>query len=176
MLPAISKKTINVTNGHISKGIRTNKDTVKIVNNIRTSRSIDKRNDSLGKSKSTNETIFYQNNYSPRISSPIKSLHNNRILVQSPTNSKRETLKNNSEMKVNSSTKDKVYYYIIVPGNNSTLVKNCMSHRTNWRECASPTTSLFHFKWQQSSVGVDFNNFNRVNSIKQVRITIKEVF
>jgi hypothetical protein len=176
MLPTISQKTINVTNGHISKGIRSNKDTVKFVNNIRTSRSIDKRSDSLGKSKTTNDTIFYQNNYSPRNSSPIKLQHHNRILLQSPTNSKREIHKNNSELKVNTSIKDKHYYYIIVPGNNSNLVKNCMTHRTNWRECPSSATSLFHFKWQQSSIGVDFNNFNRVNSIKQVRIFIIAVF
>lgn len=125
------------------------------------------------KSNTSNNTILNQNNYSPRNSSPIKSQFHNRKTQQSPIYSKRAINKNDPEIITSSSTKDKVYNYIIVPGNNSTLIKNCMSHRINWRECPSSATSLFHFKWQQSSIGVDFNNFNRVNSIKQVKETLK---
>lgn len=168
MLPAISQKIINVTNGHISRGMKINKDSVKLTKDTRTSRSIEKRSDSQIKNKTSNETIFYQNNYSPRVASPLKSQHHNRILLQSPSNSKRDINKNSSEMKMNLSIKEKNYFYMIVPGNNSSLIKNCMAHRINWRECPTSATSLFHFKWQQSSIGVDFNNFNRVNSIKQV--------
>ena len=34
--------------------------------------------------------------------------------------------------------------YIIIPGNASYLVKNCMSHRINWKETFSTSSSLFN--------------------------------
>ena len=41
--------------------------------------------------------------------------------------------------------------YCIVPGNASYLVKHCMSHRINWKETFSSSSSLFNFKWRQIS-------------------------
>ena len=58
--------------------------------------------------------------------------------------------------------------YVIVPGNASYLVKNCMSHRINWKETFSLSSSLFNFKWQQISYGIDFCNLSRVSYLRQM--------
>ena len=58
-------------------------------------------------------------------------------------------------------------FYSILPGNASYLVKNCMCHRTNWREPFSKVTTLFHFKWQEISYGIDYNNLSKVG-FKQI--------
>jgi len=44
-----------------------------------------------------------------------------------------------------------------------------MQHRIIWKEANNPITSLFNFKWQQMSFGIDFAGLNRVPSIKQVK-------
>jgi hypothetical protein len=59
-------------------------------------------------------------------------------------------------------------YYLILPGNASYLVKNCMCHRTNWREVFSNATTLFNFRWQQLSSGIDYNVLGKFGAIKQV--------
>ena len=58
-------------------------------------------------------------------------------------------------------------FYSILPGNASYLVKNCMCHRTNWKEPFSKVTTLFHFKWQEISYGIDYNNLSKVG-FKQI--------
>ena len=58
--------------------------------------------------------------------------------------------------------------YVIVPGNASYLVKNCMCHRINWKETFSLSSSLFNFKWQQISYGIDFCNLSRVSYLRQM--------
>ena len=60
--------------------------------------------------------------------------------------------------------------YVIIPGNNSTLVKNCFSHRSAWRESQNNSTLLFNLKWQQNIVGIDFGSMNKIPSIKKVNI------
>ena len=62
----------------------------------------------------------------------------------------------------------KTYYYLIIPGNASYLVKNCMQHRINWKEPFNPVTTLFNFKWQQTSIGIDYNNLDCDSSSKQL--------
>ena len=59
-------------------------------------------------------------------------------------------------------------YYLILPGNASYLVKNCMCHRTNWREAFTYATNLFNFKWQQLSSGVNYVSLGKFGAIKQV--------
>ena len=60
------------------------------------------------------------------------------------------------------------YIYLILPGNASYLVKNCMQHRTNWKEPFSSVTSLYNFKWQQISLGIDYNSLNEILNTKQI--------
>ena len=62
----------------------------------------------------------------------------------------------------------KTYIYLILPGNASYLVKNCMKHRINWREPFSSVTSLFNFKWQQLSYGIDYNSLGAIRNTKQI--------
>ena len=62
----------------------------------------------------------------------------------------------------------RAHIYIILPGNASYLVKNCMQHRINWKEPFSVACSLFNFKWQQISYGLDFNNLSKFSSFKQM--------
>ena len=59
-------------------------------------------------------------------------------------------------------------YYAIGPGNASYLVKNCMPHRTNWKESYSYVTNIFNFKWLQVSHGIDFFNLSKSGSVKQI--------
>ncbi len=59
-------------------------------------------------------------------------------------------------------------YYSILPGNASYLVKNCMCHRTNWREAFSYATNLYNFRWQQLSYGIDYVGLGKYGAIKQV--------
>ena len=49
------------------------------------------------------------------------------------------------------------HFYLIFPGNASYLIKNCMCHRTNWKEAFSNVTSIFNFKWQELSSGIDYS-------------------
>ena len=50
------------------------------------------------------------------------------------------------------------HFYLILPGNASYLIKNCMCHRTNWKEPFSNVTSIINFKWQQLSYGIEYNS------------------
>ena len=61
-----------------------------------------------------------------------------------------------------------VLYYAIVPGNASYLIKNCMFHRTNWKESYSYVTNLFNFKWVQSSQGINYLSLGKFASFKQI--------
>ena len=62
----------------------------------------------------------------------------------------------------------KKLYYAIGPGNASYLVKNCMIHRTNWKESFSYVTNLFNFKWLQLSQGIDYTNLSKYGTIRQI--------
>ncbi len=53
------------------------------------------------------------------------------------------------------------HFYLIYPGNASYLVKNCMEHRINWQEPFSKVTSMYNFRWQQLSCGIDYNSLGR---------------
>ena len=61
-----------------------------------------------------------------------------------------------------------ILYYAIGPGNASYLVKNCMHHRTNWKESYSYVSNLFNFKWQPISLGIDFLRLGKYASVKQI--------
>ena len=60
------------------------------------------------------------------------------------------------------------HFYLIFPGNASYLIKNCMCHRTNWKEAFSTVTSIFNFKWQQLSYGIDYSTLGKLCSEKQL--------
>ena len=62
----------------------------------------------------------------------------------------------------------KFFYYVLKPGNGATLVKNSLKHRVNWKEAQMNVTSLFNFKWQSSTMCIDFNRLSSVESIPQM--------
>ena len=61
-----------------------------------------------------------------------------------------------------------IHFYLILPGNASYLVKNCMCHRTSWKEPFSKVSSLYNFKWQEISYGIEYNSLSRYNTNKQI--------
>ena len=63
---------------------------------------------------------------------------------------------------------EKIYTYVINPGNASYLIKNSMNHRINWRESSMSVTSLFNFKWQQNTKFIDYDHLSQIESIPQI--------
>jgi tubulin--tyrosine ligase len=54
-----------------------------------------------------------------------------------------------------------------MPGNNSDLIRKCMTNRGNWKEI--PSSSLnFNMKWQQTNVGIDYTNLTRLHINPQI--------
>ena len=62
----------------------------------------------------------------------------------------------------------KCLYYLILPGNASYLVENCMKHRINWIKPFSVVSTLYNFKWQELSYGIDYGSLGTFNNIKQL--------
>ena len=54
--------------------------------------------------------------------------------------------------------KNDIYYYSILPGNNSELIRKCMLLRENWKE---DNGCDFNFRWQQTSNRLDFSLFEK---------------
>ena len=63
---------------------------------------------------------------------------------------------------------EKIFTYVINPGNASYLIKKAMNHRINWRESSMSVTSLFHFKWQQNTKFIDYDHLSKIESIPQI--------
>ena len=59
-------------------------------------------------------------------------------------------------------------YYLIFPGNASYLIKNCMNHRSNWKEPFSNVTSFYNFKWTELSSGLDYSSLGITYNSKQL--------
>jgi hypothetical protein len=49
--------------------------------------------------------------------------------------------------------------YIVMPGNNSKLIKESLERRDWWQE-THPFSSLFNFKWKPDSHGIRFDRLN----------------
>ncbi len=77
--------------------------------------------------------------------------------------------KNYQEKEIHQSLQNlNIHFYLILPGNASYLVKNCMCHRTSWKEPFSKVSSLYNFKWQEISYGIEYNALSRYNTNKQI--------
>jgi hypothetical protein len=55
------------------------------------------------------------------------------------------------------------YKFIVVPGNNSGLVRKAMERREWWIEIP-PVHSMYNFKWQPVSYGIKFDRLGPVRS------------
>ena len=62
----------------------------------------------------------------------------------------------------------KCFYYLILPGNASYLVEKCMNHRINWMKPFSIVTTLYNFKWQELSYGIDYSSLGHFQNVKQI--------
>eukprot|EP01022_Parablepharisma_sp_SALTPOND_P013287 TRINITY_DN1768_c0_g1_i1.p1 TRINITY_DN1768_c0_g1~~TRINITY_DN1768_c0_g1_i1.p1 ORF type:complete len:716 (+),score=63.40 TRINITY_DN1768_c0_g1_i1:921-3068(+) len=51
------------------------------------------------------------------------------------------------------------YIFVIMPGNNSQIIRRCMEKRVDWKE-APGFCSIFHFKWQPFSKGLRFDQIS----------------
>ena len=59
-------------------------------------------------------------------------------------------------------------YYSVLPGNASYLIEKCMKHRINWIKPFSVVSTLFNFKWQELSYGIDYSSLGCFPNIKQL--------
>jgi hypothetical protein len=57
-----------------------------------------------------------------------------------------------------------MYYYSVIPGNNSQLIKNSLAFRDSWKE----DNMLYNFRWQQSSNGIDYTVMNKGSTFRQI--------
>ena len=101
----------------------------------------------------------------------INNTNNIVTLTESNENNNQE----NSEIRKNSQRKSiveayklKCHFYLILPGNASYLVQNCMCHRLNWKIPYSKVTTLFNFKWKELSSGIDYNSLGKYGAMKQI--------
>ena len=86
---------------------------------------------------------------------------------------KAKMVKNKNEQEKNSLKKKNSLYqyqYLILKGNASYLIRNCMAHRINWIPTENPMENLnvFNFKWKELSYGIDYNSLNRNPGMKQI--------
>ena len=88
---------------------------------------------------------------------------NNTIMVNKLNNK-------NKKPKQEIPKKNNIYQYLILKGNASYLVRNCMKHRVNWTEVENipENANFFNFKWKELSSGIDYNNLNRNPGMKQI--------
>ena len=125
----------------------------------------------------SNEIINYKNN-SNIIMSTINSSINNNTKLNSDINSN-YFLKEDFLKKINNVRKMykereikkqnlKCFYYLILPGNASYLVEKCMNHRINWMKPFSIVSTLYNFKWQELSYGIDYDSLGTFQNVKQI--------
>ena len=78
--------------------------------------------------------------------------------------------KKNKKQNQELAKKNNIYQYLILKGNASYLIRNCMKHRINWTEVENIPENIncFNFKWKELSNGIDYNSLNRNPGMKQI--------
>ena len=119
--------------------------------------------------------LFSPNNndkkYNCNLASPDKNFLDNKITANKIVNDDNNIENIDTDEKkisMKKSYKLKLFFYSILPGNASYLVQNCMCHRKNWKDSLNKVNSLFNFKWQQLSHGIDYNSLGKNNEIEQI--------
>ena len=57
------------------------------------------------------------------------------------------------------------YKYIVMPGNNSKIIKEIMEKRDWWIECP-PFNTVFNLKWSPVSHGIKFDRLHQSGNVK----------
>ena len=147
---------------------------------LKLSQNVEKKDNILNKSTPVSLAIKPNHNRNNKktdlniiLSSSIKNdvINHEKSLNSSPQNIEICDTSSPKKMKRERSDLCKDYhrlYYAIGPGNASYLVKNCMLHRTNWKESYSYVTNIFNFKWLQVSNGIDYFSLGKYGSLKQI--------
>ena len=83
---------------------------------------------------------------------------------------KNKNKKQKQKPKQEPNKKNNIYQYLILKGNASYLIRNCMKHRINWTEVENTpeNANYFNFKWKELSSGIDYNSLNRNPGMKQI--------
>ena len=126
----------------------------------------------ISQQKQNLEKLDNSYNFSNINISSNRSVNLNQINIKGKIINLEKELNNeklNQKIKIDFSFKEYNYLnYAIVPGNASYLVKNCMLHRTNWKESFSSVTNMFNFKWQQNTNGISYSKLGKYGNIRQV--------
>ena len=126
----------------------------------------------ISQQKQNQEKLDNSYNFSNINISSNRSVNLNQINLKGKIINLEKELNNEKlpqKIKIDFSFKEYNYLnYAIVPGNASYLVKNCMLHRTNWKESFSSVTNMFNFKWQQNTNGISYSKLGKYGNIRQV--------
>ena len=105
----------------------------------------------------------------------INKIRNNRLTEANKKKSESNILSyNNNKNNINNTINKKkniFYQYIILKGNASYLVKNCMQHRINWLENNSTEAEKsldYNFKWKELSFGNEYIYLSKNPKMKQM--------
>ena len=177
-----STTTINSKNNNIDNN--TNKNSKKNIQN--NNKNINKNNNNNNKNNNNNNNInnnLINNNNNNLIidkkklsnSIPLKSFKVKsseiKSIFQKEEISERilRIRKSFQEKEINQSLQNlNLHFYLILPGNASYLIKNCMYHRTNWKEPFSKVSSFYNFKWSELSYGIEYSSLSKNNIHKQI--------
>ena len=163
ILPKISRNEFHLKNGN------ENVHNIKNSNNIKKSISLENVEQKLHKKVFLND--INDKKYNSNFTLIDKNFVKKKALLNKKTNDdgNNENIDTNEKkILINIKYKLKFYFYSILPGNASYLIENCMCHRKNWKASFNKSNSLFNFKWQQLSYGIDYNSLGKNGEMEQI--------
>ena len=178
-----STTTINSKNNNIDNN--TNKNSKKNIQN--NNKNINKNNNNNNKNNNNNNNVGVNNlinnnnnnliidkkklsNSIPLKSFKVKSSEIKSIFQKEEISERILRIRKSfQEKEINQSLQNlNLHFYLILPGNASYLIKNCMYHRTNWKEPFSKVSSFYNFKWSELSYGIEYSTLSKNNINKQI--------
>lgn len=123
-----------------------------------------KNNNAQEVEKSPRKIIYKRKSLKPIIGSQLKQIKNKEDFADRLMRIR----KNFIDKQLHNFTHEKIYSYIILPGNACYQINNCMKHRVNWREAQTQVTSMFNFKWKPTRLCIDYNSLSITKSIPQI--------
>ena len=110
-----------------------------------------------------NKTIEIENRYKEKINKINYYSNKKELIVDRIVRIRREYMLKEKTLQIFN-----IFYYLIFPGNASYLIKNCMNHRSNWKEAFSNVTLFYNFKWTELSSSLDYSSLGVFFNSKQV--------
>ena len=100
--------------------------------------------------------------------SKIKEDSNNNYFLKEEFLEKINNIRKIYKEKESKRQNAKCFYYLILPGNASYLIERCMYHRINWMKPFSVVSTMFNFKWQELSYGIDYSSLGCFQNVNQI--------